>query len=331
MMHNFISYNIDKLQYQLRKRPYAVRVDTNNTCNLNCIYCEINDHIQSAEYMSVEQFSKLAKLFFSKSRYVSLSFGTEPLMSKKFILFIEELGKYNVPSTHFITNGLLLTENIIKASIIARISAITISNDAATAATYQRIRGKTIRGNSVKTGEFKNIIAKLKLIHELKNKYKSSVPIVRIQFTLFDYNKAEAAPFIEKYHSYFQEFYLTHLSPMYLDNYTDPILKRISRNEFIELKTKIVDLAGKYNLSTKITFNDIDRRNLSNKWCSFPLVNRFICHNGDLLMCDKQVYGNIFAEDLSDINRRINDAFQKYNPNCTKKCTQPIAKAKEVK
>ena len=100
--------------------------------------------------------------------------------------------------------------------------------------------------------------------------------------------------------------------------------------EYIYLKSKVVEIAAKYNLLTKITFNDLERRNLSNKRCSFPLTNRFIRHNGDMLMCDKQVYGNIFSEDLSEINDRIHDAFKLNNPYCIEKCTQPIAKAREI-
>jgi len=76
--------------------------------------------------MSLEQFNPPARLFFfSKSKYVSLTFGTEPLMFKDFHLFINELDKYAIPSTHFITNGLFLNEEIIKASTLSNLGAIT--------------------------------------------------------------------------------------------------------------------------------------------------------------------------------------------------------------
>lgn len=268
--------------------------------------------------MSVEQFNQLAQMFFPKSRYVSLSFGTEPLMSKDFNLFIAELGKHDVPNTHFITNGLLLTEEVITASILSGINCITISNDAATAETYKRIRG----------GDFATVISKLKLIHELKEEYKSTRPAVRIQFTLFRYNRTEVIPFIDEYHPYFQEFCLSHLSPKYHDSYLDPILDRLGKEEFIEIRTNTIRAATRHNLAVKITFNDYDRQSLLGKWCTIPLASRFIYYSGDLMMCDKQVYGNIFREDLSTIDKRIDEAFQEYNPNCKIDCTQPIAKVK---
>ncbi len=319
-MDNVVSYNFAKLENQLSSRPYAVRLDTNNTCNLKCIYCGINDQTKAAEFMSLEQFTQLAQLFFPKSRYVSLSFGTEPLMSKSFHLFITELSKYSVPNTHFITNGLLLTEEVIKASIVAKLSAITISNDAATAETYKRIRG----------GNFAMLMAKLQLIHELKKEYRSRTPIVRIQFTLFDHNKTEVLPFIEQYHPYFQEFFLSQISPKSDGNYPDAILRRLSADEFIALKTKAVAMAARYGLRVKITFNDYQRDKMLGKWCRLPLSDRFIYFNGDLMMCDKEIYGNIFSEDLAVINKRISAAFGKYNPNCRVKCTQPIAKNKNL-
>ena len=315
-MENNCSYTVAKIKNLLSKRPYAVRLDTNNVCNLNCVYCGINNSSQIAQFMTLEQFNQLAQLFFPRSKYVSLSFATEPLMSKDFHLFIGELGKYAVPNTHFITNGLLLTEKIIKSSIVSNINAITISNDAATAEMYKRIRG----------GSFDTLMGNLKLIQELKKEYKSTIPIVRIQFTLFDHNKADAIPFIEQYHPYFQEFYLSHLSPKPDDNYSDPILKRLSTTDFIVLRNRTILVAKQYDIKVKITFNDYQREIISGKWCSLPLSDRFIYSNGNIMMCDKKIYGNIFTEDLAEINRRINIAFGKYNPNCKVKCTQSVAK-----
>jgi len=63
-MENYISYNVAKLRNQFDSRPYAVRLDTNNTCNLKCIYCGINDPNHASQFMSLEQFNLLARLFF---------------------------------------------------------------------------------------------------------------------------------------------------------------------------------------------------------------------------------------------------------------------------
>ncbi len=108
---------------------------------------------------------------------------------------------------------------------------------------------------------------------------------------------------------------------MYLDAYTDPILQRISVSEYLVLKSQLALASKKYGIIVKTTFNDLDRRYAS---------NRFIHCNGDMMMCDKRIYGNVFSEDLSVIENRIHESFRQYNSNCKLKCTQPIAKAKEI-
>lgn len=301
------------------RRIYALRMDTNNTCNLKCIYCNINDYSQPAEYMSVEQFSKLASVYFPKCSYVSLSCATEPLLSPDFALFIKKLGEYKVPDTHFITNGQLLSEKIIRAAIKSIINSITLSIDGATVETYERIRGAS----------FENLIFNLKMIDRIKNNLKSTVPIVRVQYTFFKYNAWEVIQFIEKYHSYIQEISFTQLSPYFSESYGHHLLERISYDEYSEIKNHVVELTRKYNLGYKLSFNQFNRDNLSNSGCNIPLSFRFIQSNGDVMMCDKQIYGNVFVDGEESINGRIKKAFSKYNELCKLKCTQPVAKMKE--
>ena len=164
-MKKQIDYSIAILKKAVNKRPYNIRLDTNNTCNLNCIYCKINDYTLNKEFMSVDQFCRLADIYFPKATYVSLSCATEPLITPNFNLFIRKLGEYNVPDTHFITNGQLLTDEIITSTVLSKISSITISNDAANSETY-----KTIGGSS-----FENLMTKLIRIDEIKKKIKFKI------------------------------------------------------------------------------------------------------------------------------------------------------------
>lgn len=97
-------YACAKFKSSFLRHPYEIRLDTNNTCSRNCIYCKINDYTMHREYMSVEPFQKLASVYFPKSRYVSLSCATEPLVSPDFDVFIRILGEFHVSDTHFITN-----------------------------------------------------------------------------------------------------------------------------------------------------------------------------------------------------------------------------------
>jgi hypothetical protein len=172
-------------------------------------------------------------------------------------------------------------------------------------------------------------MSKLKLIDEIKKKLNFDLPIVRIQFTFFEFNKGEIIPFIEEFHPHFQEFYLTHLSPMYIDSYDLPALNRISFEEYSIIKKQVLVLIDKHKLGSKITFNQFSKDNLSCQWCKVPLSFRFIKYNGDMMMCDKQIYGNVFSDSEFLINKRIKKAFNKNNKYCKRLCTQPVAKMKE--
>lgn len=318
-MRKKLNFKLEKLKSSLSKRPYRIRLDTNNTCNLNCIYCKINDYTVKKEYMTFDQFCYLASVYFPKSSYVSLSCATEPLVTRDFNNFIKKLGEYKVPETHFITNGQLLNDEIITTAILSKLGSLTISNDAVYSQTYELIRGAS----------FDNLMSKLMRIDEIKKNFNSELPRVRVQFTFFEYNKDEIIPFIEKFHSYIQEIYLTHLSPMYIDSYDHPALKRISFEEYSIIKKQALILINKYELGSKITFNQFSKDNLSCQWCTVPFSFRFIMWNGDVLMCDKQIYGNVFSESELIINERINKAFNKDNNYCKILCTQPVAKMKE--
>src|ERR1039457_6691676 len=98
-MKKCLDYAFECLRCKTSNKPYAIRLDTNNTCNLNCIYCKINDYKLNKEYMTVDQFHSLASVYFPKSSYVSLSCATEPLVTPDFDVFIRMLGEFRVPDT----------------------------------------------------------------------------------------------------------------------------------------------------------------------------------------------------------------------------------------
>lgn len=301
-----------------RPRTLALRMDTNNTCNLRCIYCTINDRSGPAEYMSPTDFSRVATLLLRDCHYVSLSCATEPLMSPHFRDFIEMLGTYDVPETHFITNGQLLTEEIIRTSVISRIGSVTLSIDGATSDTYATIRGASLD----------RVIDWLRLFDCVKREYRSQVPLVRVQYTFFRYNAWEIIPFIERYHWYLQEINYTHLSP--LDLFGHPLLERISVDEYREIKSRVLECAARFQIGCKVSFNQFNDSELASRSCQIPLSYRFLRHNGDVVMCDKSTYGNVLSEELAVIERRIAAAFSRENPRCAFHCSQPPSKAQEA-
>lgn len=185
-------------------RHLDLLIDTNNVCNLKCIYCyTLNEEKKEARFMTLDEFKYIAKNLFPFSKTAALSCAAEPTLSKHFAEFIEISGTYNIPQISFVTNGLLLNEEIIIQSILSKIKLVTVSIDAADKEMYEFIRVN---------GEFDKVINNLKLIRDLKIKYSSKLPKIQIQYTVFDHNIDQSVDFVNKFHELFDTFFFSHLS-----------------------------------------------------------------------------------------------------------------------
>jgi hypothetical protein len=151
---------------------------------------------------------------------------------------------------------------------------------------------------------------------------------VRVQYTFFRHNAWEIIPFMEQHHRYVQEINYTQLSP--LDHYGHPLLERISYDEYRDIKARVLESAERFHLGCKVSFNQFSERGPVSRSCQIPLSYRFVRHNGDLVMCDKQVYGNVLNEDMAVINHRIGSAFSRENEHCAFHCSQPPSKLQEA-
>jgi len=310
----FLAYQAAEIRRSFG-RGTALRVDTNNACNLRCIYC-VTSRQERPAFMPVHRFEKLARLFFCRSRYVSLSCGTEPLLTPDFDRYLEILGGYGVPTTHFITNGQLLSEGTIRAAIRTNLSWITLSIDGEREETYRAIRGASLE----------RVLGALRLVDQLKRAAGSTTPRVRVQFTFFRLNASEVVRFVEQHHTLVQEFVFSHLSPAGPEGYDHPLLERISREEYDEIRSRLAVAASALGVACRTTFNEFRQDPTFARWCPISPAFRFVKYDGALMMCDKKVYGNVFDEDLYAVERRINDAFGRENPRCLVHCSQRVAK-----
>lgn len=166
-------------------RHLLVRMDTNFLCNLRCRTCYFSApdaHNIFRPAMSLEEFRSIAKMVFPLTRILYLSCGAEPFLTKGFERYIQIAGQYRIPYTGYITNGLLLTEDIVVSSVENRISEITISIDGATKQTYEYIRQQ---------GNFDQLMSKLQLYQDTVAKMKKPLPILRFNYTVTRTNHQE--------------------------------------------------------------------------------------------------------------------------------------------
>jgi len=138
--------------------------------------------------MELPLFRKIADEVFPKTRFLYLSCATEPLMNKEFSDYLHVMGEYKVPFTSFCTNGQLITEKVVEASIRSELSEIIFSIDGATAETYEAIR----RG-----GKWDRLVKNLDLVATMKRDAKTRKPAVRMNFTCMQTNIEELPAMVD--------------------------------------------------------------------------------------------------------------------------------------
>ena len=171
-------------------RPFNIEMDITNQCNLRCVMCYFSDdriHQRRREDLAPQDFARIAEQLFPLAHRVSLSIATEPLIHRHFPEFLAIAKQYEIPKLYINTNGLLLNHALIEDMIRGNLHAIGISLDAATKATYERIRvGST----------FEKVISNIQAINRAKRRMDSPIPRVTLNFVMMRANIQELPAFI---------------------------------------------------------------------------------------------------------------------------------------
>jgi sulfatase maturation enzyme AslB (radical SAM superfamily) len=298
------------LSKTLRKRYLTVRIDTVNSCNMKCQYCyTLGLPTSKMATMSVEQFKKIADELFPIARYAYLSCAWEPTMNKNFHEIIKISGHYNVPFLAFVTNGAILTDEIIDAAISTPIQEIQISIDAA-----EEIKFNDITQSNL----FNRVIESMEKLNEKKNLANSIWPKVTINCVVFRGNADQPALLINKYQHLFDKICISGLHIRRrnnLDNY-DRLLPQELRNIYLQCN----------DIADKSTTVDVGMRceKLLPMLCGLPMRYVLINSSGDLSLCNKQNVGNIIVDSYRDIVHNNKSLFRNLTrvgtPFCKNEC-----------
>jgi len=257
--------------------------------------------------MTLKQFERVAEELFPISQSVSLACATEPLMSKHFLKFLDIAKKYYIPNLTYVTNGLLLTDRIIEKTIDCGVKEVSISIDAATENLYEEI---------CENASFAQAIDNLKRVYELKKKCNSKYPLIRICYTVFDQNIKEIPLFIEKYYPYFDTLFLSHLR-LRIRNKINPY-NRVSKEQFVAMEKQAIIKARKKGIIITTAFNGVRPRPFL---CHTAINYRLIDSNGDVILCNKEIIGNIFVNNYKDIIQNnislFNEMYRTKHNYCT--------------
>jgi radical SAM protein with 4Fe4S-binding SPASM domain len=189
-------------------RPLKLEMDVTTQCNLRCTMCYLSDPRYGKRArldVDVAGFRQLARQIFPFCGLVSLSFGTEPLLHPHLAELLELVAEEEVPWRYVITNGLLLDAELIDAFVRIPLHGFSVSIDAATPATYERIR----RGAS-----WTRLMSNIRALQAAKSRAGSQFPRVTFNFVIMRSNLEELPALVRLAHELGAEgVSATHLTP----------------------------------------------------------------------------------------------------------------------
>ena len=172
-------------------RPLNLELDIVNKCNLRCVMCMMSHptHLeQPLERFPVDEFAQLAEQVFWHLNALSLTYGAEPLLHPDFARFVQIAARYRIPRVYAVTNGLLLTEPLIRQIVMHGMHSLVVSIDAATRETYEQIRIG---------GDWERLLTNLRLLQRVKREAGKDKPLLELAFVLMRSNIRELPAFLE--------------------------------------------------------------------------------------------------------------------------------------
>jgi len=176
---------------QLRSLPRWMRFTYSYLCNLDCYHCYQRDAaIENTKLPDkfIEEIRSLAGVY-----QVLFPFGGEPFLYKPVNQLVADIETDPGCRFFFITNGTLLTEQIIQNLERRKLGMMAVSLDAASKESFETLR---VRGRSA---DWVTVMNNLGRLSELK---KRKGFLMTVSMTVNRVNCHEIGPFIDLAHSY---------------------------------------------------------------------------------------------------------------------------------
>ncbi|TLX73969.1 radical SAM protein [Labilibacter sediminis] len=180
----------------LGKRHLSIRIDPSLNCNLFCRMCYFSSMEQRKKMKGIipqAEFQHIAKVLFPKALQVYIGCGAEPTTHRNFTELIRLANEYNVPNIGVVTNGQLLTEQQIQEMCDLNLNELTISCHGVNKSTYEHF---------MTNSKYDRFISTLELINKHKNQSNSSLPEIRINYTVNNKNLSELKDFFKVFEKF---------------------------------------------------------------------------------------------------------------------------------
>ncbi len=181
--NNLFAYFLNRVKWHLypkfnyiSKFPEHVDMELSSACNMRCPMCYTitENYIKNVKRtnMTLQRIEKVLKECGEKNLYsLRLSWRGELTLNQSWIEAIKMAKKYGIKEVSTLTNALLLTPDKFEQMLKAGLDWLTISVDG-TGEKYNEIRAPA---------KFDDLIDKLKKFKEIKKKYNSVKPVIKVQ------------------------------------------------------------------------------------------------------------------------------------------------------
>ena len=309
-------------------RPSIMKFSPTYRCNSCCIMCDSwrmkQEQIGKEKELSLSEIEKV----FSEARelgayYLTINGGVGEPMMRNDIVEILKIAERKGFASNLITNGLNLNRDLAVEILSTNPFKVHISLDAATDATYEKIRG-------VKGG-FEKAVQSLKMLCEVKKELGVSTRI-HSDTVIMKFNLHEIIDIVKLVESIGAEFLC---QPVVI--FDNPYVLKIKEDLWIDKEQlpeamRIIDELKEIKMQKGIVLNTIKHLDLIKKYfenpdsvrynnvCIFPLTSFIVHPHGEVKTCLEEI-GNIRDESLSSIWKSAN--ITKQNLYCEKECINP--------
>lgn len=293
--------------------PGEVSIRPTLRCNLQCKMCfqrNLSEEYCKEMYeseLSLTQYTDLigdlSKMGVRKVRVVG---GGEPLMRKDSTKIISAIKKYGLEGC-MTTNGTLFTEELVEKMVKLQWDEINFSVDAPTKEIYEYIRG----GKDA----FQKVSSNMRSFAEMKKKYKSKNPTLRIHTVIMKPNLLYFDRVIELAHQLGLD--LVTYDRVFPHN-PSLALEEGDKSKIVEGLERSIEKAKVYSCSTNAQdiLSEFDSPTLTvQSRCYKPWLTSDVQVNGDVHPCcySDESMGNVKEQKFSEIwdGERYNDFREK--------------------
>lgn len=172
--------------------PTQLDFELNPSCNMKCPMCPwsavegFGEGRQS--WMPFEDYKAIIDEVGGRVMSINLNHVNEPLIRKDLPDFVAYAISKGIMEVMFNTNGMLLTEEMSRRLIEAGLTKLSVSIDAITQETYDKIR---VGGN------FEKILDNIEVFLQVREEMSADYPLLKVTFLRLTTNEHELPAFLE--------------------------------------------------------------------------------------------------------------------------------------